>query len=121
MDFFLVQHEMRSYRSSISETTSSLMASISFLDQFEWENQFFCMGLERFTLKAMRAFLTDSYPKTAQFCPFISKYNYSLDVTVGVFFIEIIEMIKQGEEKEMLARYFSLIQAKLIQSFHHVQ
>lgn len=47
-------------------------------------------------------FLTDSYTKAAQFCPYISKYIYALGaiVVVVVFFlIEIIEIIKQGEEK----------------------
>lgn len=71
------------------------MASITLLDQLEWENPFLSMGLGSFTFKALDV----SYPKAAQFCPYISKYIYALDVTVGFFKIEIIEMIKQGEEK----------------------
>lgn len=55
-DFFLVQNGMRSYGSSISETILSLMASVTLLDQLEWENPFLCTSLQRFTFKALGVF-----------------------------------------------------------------
>lgn len=81
-----MQYGVRSYGNSISETILSLMATIALLDQFEWETCSSAWVWES-SLSKHHVFLTDSYAKAAQFCPYISKYIYAVGVIVVCLFV----------------------------------